>query len=113
MLVMTMRRKGLESPESAVRVTACRAWPQGPGGEGAAGVLGNTWLLNLYTREWSVAANGAGAGPRASHIPVAASEDTATVAFGGRSSAGAGLGRLYTFDPTVGWTESKPPSSTP
>jgi hypothetical protein len=70
-------------------------------------VLGDTWLLNLYTREWSVAANGAGGGPRASHIPAAAPEGAAAVAFGGRSAAGASLGRLYTFDPAGGWTEGE------
>jgi hypothetical protein len=80
---------------------------QGPGGEGAAGVLGDTWLLNLYTREWSLAANGAGTGPHASHIPVAASDGAAAVAFGGRSAAGVGLGRLYIFDPANGWSASE------
>ncbi len=70
-------------------------------------MLGDTWLLNLYTREWSVAANGGGAGPHASHIAAAASEGAAAVAFGGRSAAGSGLGRLYTFDPAGGWTEGE------
>jgi hypothetical protein len=74
-------------------------------------VFGDTWWFNLYTREWAAGTVGAGAAPVASNLPVAAPEGVGAVAFGGRSGTGSVLGRLYTFDPAVGWTESEFPRS--
>ena len=73
---------------------------QGPTGSGTAAVLGDTWLFDLFTMEWTQKGTSA-AVPFMSHLSINPLDQAAqAVSFGGRNLYGKPSGRLYTFSGT-------------
>jgi hypothetical protein len=81
---------------------------EGPGGQGPASVLLDTWQFNTYTSEWYLFRT-SDTVPVASHLSIASSDGTTAVSFGGKSKDGLAMGKVFTFDRVSGWSEGASP----
>jgi hypothetical protein len=77
---------------------------QGPGGQGPASVLQDTWQFNTFTGEWYLFRT-SDTVPVASHLSIASPDSSTAVSFGGKSKDGLAMGKLFTFDRVSGWSQ--------